>query len=54
MQVRVNHTLYVENKNERIMLEKGDTADVDGRTYHDGHMFIKSGYLVPVKKEPKK
>lgn len=53
MKVTATRATYVETDKGDVLLQPGDSADVDGRKYGNGHPFIKAGYLVPEKAEEK-
>lgn len=49
MKVTATRTVYVAAESGEKLLNKGESADVDGRTYSNKHPFIRAGYLVPDK-----
>jgi len=51
MKVTATRAVYVETTNGKVMLNNGQSAEVDGRRYR-GHAFIEAGYLV-AEEEPK-
>lgn len=51
MKVTATRAVYVETANGKVMLNNGQSAEVDGRRYR-GHAFIDAGYLV-AEEEPK-
>lgn len=55
MKVKATRPTYVESRDGKVLLKKGESADVDGRTYGSDHRFIVAGYLVAESKpEPKR
>lgn len=46
MRVTATRTVYVTTESGEKLLNKGESADVDGRTYSNKHPFILAGYLV--------
>ena len=51
MKVTATRPVYVHTDTGETLLEKGESAEVDGRRYR-GHAFIDAGYLV-AEEEPK-
>jgi hypothetical protein len=51
MKVTATRAVYVETTNGKVMLNNGQSTEVDGRRYR-GHAFIEAGYLV-AEEEPK-
>jgi len=51
MKVTATRPVYVHTDTGETLLEKGESAEVDGRRYRN-HPFVAAGYLV-VEEEPK-
>lgn len=51
MKVTATRPVWVNTANGKVMLNNGESAEVDGRRYR-GHAFIDAGYLV-AEEEPK-
>lgn len=49
MKVTATRPVWIESDGKKVLLNKGDSAEVDGRTYGDSHVFIAGGYLVAEK-----
>lgn len=53
MRVTATRPVYVETHDGKTLLKQGESAEVDGRTYSDSHMFVSAGYLVAESREEK-
>jgi hypothetical protein len=53
MKVTATRATWVDTDKGEALLQKGESAEVDGRTYGDSHLFVKAGYLVAEKKDSK-